>query len=69
MILPFPLGGEDIPASETPTDCWISRLTPATMPRTTLRYAVEHLDKAQRGHYMDLWPGLTSRRTHPGDGW
>jgi 3-methyladenine DNA glycosylase AlkD len=26
----------------------------ATMPRTTLRYAVEHLDDAQRDHYMDL---------------
>ena len=26
----------------------------ATMPRTALRYAVEHLDKAQRDHYMAL---------------
>jgi 3-methyladenine DNA glycosylase AlkD len=26
----------------------------ATMPRTTLRYAVEHLDTAQRAHYMGL---------------
>ena len=26
----------------------------ATMPRTTLRYAVEHLDKAERDHYMSL---------------
>ena len=26
----------------------------ATMPRTTLRYAVEHLDKADRDHYMGL---------------
>jgi hypothetical protein len=26
----------------------------ATMPRTALRYAVEHLDKAQRDHYMGL---------------
>jgi 3-methyladenine DNA glycosylase AlkD len=26
----------------------------ATMPRTTLRYAVERLDKAQRDHYMGL---------------
>ncbi len=26
----------------------------ATMPRTTLRYAVEHLDEAQRRHYMGL---------------
>ena len=26
----------------------------ATMPRTALRYAVEHLDKAQREHYMAL---------------
>jgi 3-methyladenine DNA glycosylase AlkD len=26
----------------------------ATMPRTTLRYAVEHLDEAQRAHYMGL---------------
>lgn len=26
----------------------------ATMPRTALRYAVEHLDKTQRDHYMGL---------------
>jgi 3-methyladenine DNA glycosylase AlkD len=26
----------------------------ATMPRTALRYAVEHLDKTQRAHYMSL---------------
>lgn len=26
----------------------------ATMPRTTLRYAIEHLDKEQRTHYMNL---------------
>jgi 3-methyladenine DNA glycosylase AlkD len=26
----------------------------ATMPRTTLRYAVEHLDDAERDHYMSL---------------
>ena len=26
----------------------------ATMPRTTLRYAVEHLDEDQRAHYMGL---------------
>jgi 3-methyladenine DNA glycosylase AlkD len=26
----------------------------ATMPRTALRYAVEHLDRAQRDHYMGL---------------
>lgn len=26
----------------------------ATMPRTTLRYAIEHLDKKQRDHYMGL---------------
>lgn len=26
----------------------------ATMPRVTLRYAIEHLDKAQRQHYLDL---------------
>lgn len=26
----------------------------ATMPRTTLRYAVEHLDQEQRDHYMGL---------------
>ena len=26
----------------------------ATMPRTTLRYAVEHLDEGQRDHYMGL---------------
>ena len=26
----------------------------ATMPRTTLRYAIEHLDKKQKEHYMGL---------------
>jgi 3-methyladenine DNA glycosylase AlkD len=26
----------------------------ATMPRTLLRYAIEHLDKEQRNHYMSL---------------
>lgn len=26
----------------------------ATMPRTTLRYAIEHLDKKQREHYLGL---------------
>jgi 3-methyladenine DNA glycosylase AlkD len=26
----------------------------ATMPRTILRYAIEHLEKAQREHYMNL---------------
>ena len=26
----------------------------ATMPRTFLRYAIEHLDKKQRDHYLDL---------------
>ena len=26
----------------------------ATMPRTILRYAIEHLDKEQRAHYMGL---------------
>lgn len=26
----------------------------ATMPRTALRYAIEHLDKRQRDHYMSL---------------
>jgi 3-methyladenine DNA glycosylase AlkD len=25
-----------------------------TMPRTVLRYAVEHLDKKQREHYMGM---------------
>jgi hypothetical protein len=24
------------------------------MPRTALRYAIEHLDKAQRDHYLHL---------------
>jgi hypothetical protein len=26
----------------------------ASMPRTALRYAIEHLDKEQRGHYMNM---------------
>jgi hypothetical protein len=26
----------------------------ATIPRVTLRYAVEHLEPEQRSHYMDM---------------
>jgi hypothetical protein len=26
----------------------------ATMPRTMLRYAIEHLDKEQRDHYLNM---------------
>jgi 3-methyladenine DNA glycosylase AlkD len=26
----------------------------ATMPRTTLRYSIEHLDKQQRDHYLNM---------------
>jgi 3-methyladenine DNA glycosylase AlkD len=26
----------------------------ATMPRTALRYAVEHLDREQKAHYMGM---------------
>jgi 3-methyladenine DNA glycosylase AlkD len=26
----------------------------STMPRTTLRYAIEHLDTKQRGHYLNM---------------
>jgi 3-methyladenine DNA glycosylase AlkD len=26
----------------------------ASMPRVTLRYAIEHLDQEQRGHYLGL---------------
>ena len=26
----------------------------ATMPRTALRYAIEHLDKKQRAHYLSM---------------
>jgi 3-methyladenine DNA glycosylase AlkD len=26
----------------------------ATMPRTALRYAIEHLDKNQRAHYLGM---------------
>jgi hypothetical protein len=26
----------------------------ATMPRTMLRYATEHLDKVQRAHYLGM---------------
>ena len=33
----------------------------ATMPRTILRYAIEHLDKKQRGHYL----GLKGKSTKP----
>jgi len=38
----------------------------ATMPRTALRYAIEHLDKKQRTHYLSMkkpaW-NLVSRKT------
>ena len=34
----------------------------ATMPRTTLRYAVEHLDKALKAHYMGLAKSAGGRR-------
>ena len=37
----------------------------ATMPRTTLRYAVEHLDDAQRDHYMDLKKKGSTRSSSP----
>ena len=33
----------------------------ATMPRVALRYAIQHLDKAQRQHYLEL--GAPRRRT------
>jgi 3-methyladenine DNA glycosylase AlkD len=26
----------------------------ATMPRTALRYAIEHFDKEQRAHYLSM---------------
>jgi hypothetical protein len=29
-----------------------AQLHAATMPRTTLRYAIEHLDKKQRDYYL-----------------
>lgn len=29
----------------------------ATMPRTALRYAIEHLDKKQKAHYLDMKKG------------
>jgi len=32
----------------------------ATMPRTTLRYAIEHLGRAQKDHYMGLKKGTLS---------
>lgn len=30
----------------------------ATMPRTTLGYAIKHLDPQQRDHYLRLPPGV-----------
>jgi 3-methyladenine DNA glycosylase AlkD len=33
----------------------------ATMPRTTLRYAIEHFDKDQRGHYLAMKNGAKVR--------
>ncbi len=33
----------------------------ATMPRTLLRYSIEHLDKKQREHYMGLKKAAKSR--------
>ena len=32
----------------------------ATMPRTTLRYAIEHLDPEQKAYFMNLKKGRTS---------
>jgi 3-methyladenine DNA glycosylase AlkD len=29
----------------------------AVMPRTALRYAIEHLDKEQRAHYLGMKQG------------
>ncbi len=29
----------------------------AIMPRTLLRYAIEHLDREQRGHYLSMKKG------------
>ncbi len=42
------------PASEIPTGCDFLDRFAATMPRTTLRYAVERLDAPERAHYRGL---------------
>ena len=34
----------------------------ATMPRTFLRYAIEHLDKKQKDHYMGLKKSIVSKK-------
>ena len=34
----------------------------ATMPRTMLRYTIEHLDKEQRAHYMGMKKTLVARQ-------
>lgn len=34
----------------------------ATMPRTTLRYAIEHFDKDQRDHYLAMKKGAKERK-------
>lgn len=33
----------------------------ATMPRTMLRYAIEHLDKKERKQYMDMKRAVDSQ--------
>ncbi len=37
----------------------------ATMPRTTLRFAIEHLDAAERQHYRSLTSPKTAPKTAP----
>jgi 3-methyladenine DNA glycosylase AlkD len=38
-----------------------------TMPRTALRFAIEHLDQAQRNRYLNLKKGLAARSRGRGD--
>jgi 3-methyladenine DNA glycosylase AlkD len=38
----------------------------ATMPRAMLRYAIEHLDKEQRNHYLSLGKGQKGQMTREG---
>jgi 3-methyladenine DNA glycosylase AlkD len=39
----------------------------ATMPRTMLRYAIEHLDEEQRAHYLSMKKGAETDQNQEGD--
>jgi 3-methyladenine DNA glycosylase AlkD len=39
----------------------------ATMPRTALRYATEHLDREQRTHYLNMKKSAEAGQNQEGD--